>query len=365
MENILRVKNTDGSSYPIVFANDFEILTEQILSEHGVPDRICITADSNTAPLFLSNVKEKLSEASPKVYTYIFPAGEKNKTWQCLTGLLDELLKHGFTRESLLIALGGGVTGDMTGFAAAIYMRGISFVEIPTTLLSQVDASIGGKTAVDYHEYKNMIGAFHMPALVYISASTLHSLPDREYAGGLAEVLKAALILDEPFYGWILDHMDDINERKPDIVGNMIFKSCRLKKQVVEKDPLEAGERMLLNFGHTIGHALEKALNFEKTHGECVSLGCLAAMKISYDRGYLNEEELYEFRDCCVGYGLPIHVDGIDVQNVLELTKYDKKMYDGQIRFVLLRHIGEGFVSSDVTDAELISGIEFIKGDKS
>jgi 3-dehydroquinate synthase len=363
MEKSIRVRTPDGSSYEAVITDSFGQLSMKMKQAHLEPDRIGIISDSNTKPLFEDKVRGALQENFPDIRTYTFPAGEENKNLETITGIYDFLLSGGFTRKSVLLSLGGGVVGDMTGFAAATYRRGIPFVQIPTTLLSQVDASIGGKTGFDYHRYKNMIGAFHMPSLVYISTSALDSLPEREYAGGLAENIKHGLIRSEDFYGWMLENMDGIVERSRETVSEMIQRSLKIKQSVVESDPTEKGERMILNFGHTIGHAVEKAKNFSLIHGECVALGCLAAAKISCSRGYISEEELFEFRDSCVGFGLPILLDGTDTDRILEYTKSDKKAADGHVRFILLKKIGKAFIADDVTEQEMRQGIDFINGD--
>ena len=240
----------------------------------------------------------------------------------------------------------------MTGFAAATYLRGISYVQVPTTLLAQVDSSIGGKTGVDFMGYKNMVGAFHMPEFVYTNPLTLKTLPEKEFVSGMGEVLKSALLSDSEFFEWILDNMDGIR------------RTASIKEKIVDRDPTEKGERALLNLGHTIGHAIEKYKDFTMPHGMCVGLGCISAAAISMKRGYLGPEELYEIRDVCVMFGLPMFADGIDDQEILRITKSDKKMIGGHIRFILLKEIGKAVIADDVTDEEILYGIRFINGDE-
>ena len=363
MKKELQIKNPLGKDYQVQIADDFSLLVRKIRECVPAPDRIGLISDSNTGPLYEAEVSGVLAAEFPCVRTFSFEAGEENKNAETIGTIYDFLLEEDFTRKSLLISLGGGVCGDMTGFAAATYRRGIPFIQIPTTLLAQVDASIGGKTGFDYRGYKNMIGAFHMPSLVYVCLKTLKTLTERDYNSGIAENLKHALIRDEKFFEWMLDHMDGICERDPETVGEMVLTSVRIKQAVVEEDPTEQSLRMILNFGHTLGHAIEKYKDFRLTHGECVALGCLAAADISCSRGYLQEEELYELRDIIVGFGLPAHLEGVDTEKILQIARSDKKAADGHVRFILLKGIGKAFIADDVTEEEMKQGIDFINGD--
>ena len=268
------------------------------------------------------------------------------------------LIENHFNRKDLLIALGGGVVGDLTGYTAATYLRGIEFIQIPTTLLSQADSSIGGKTGVDFDGYKNMVGAFYMPKLVYMNIAALHSLSDRQFYSGFAEVMKSALIKDGNFYEWLIDQMYEICERDVETLAEMVERSCTIKKLVVEKDPLEKGDRALLNFGHTIGHAIEKYMNFTMTHGECVALGCVAAAFISWKKNWLSMEEYYEIRDMFVPFYLPISIDNLDIEEVLRLTKSDKKAENGYIKFILLKKVGKALIDKTVTDDEIREALQ-------
>ena len=252
----------------------------------------------------------------------------------------------------------------MTGYAAATYLRGIRFVQIPTTLLSQVDSSIGGKTGVDFDSYKNMVGAFHLPSMVYLNISTLKTLDDTQYASGMGEVLKHGLIRDAAYYEWCLDHMGEIEERDSDTLLEMVVRSIHIKRVIVEKDPLEKGDRALLNFGHTAGHAIEKLKNFELAHGECVALGIIAASYISWKRGSIDEMTFYEIRDMFVGFDLPITYDTLEVDDILEATRKDKKMDSGHIRYILLKKLGSAYIDETVTDDEIREALAFIRYDE-
>lgn len=291
---------------------------------------------------------------------YSFPAGEESKNLEVVQKLYAFLIENHFERKDMLVALGGGVVGDLTGFTAATYLRGISYVQIPTTLLAQVDSSIGGKTGVDFSQYKNMVGAFYMPKLVYMNLNTLSTLPERQFYAGMAEVLKSALIKDGMFYGWIINNLYEVYEKDPEVIRLMVYNCCNIKRLVVEKDWAETGDRALLNFGHTIGHAIEKAKGFELLHGECVALGMVAASFIAYKRQLLTFDEYYEIRDMFVPFNLPITVEDIRPEEIVELTKSDKKMEDGKIKFILLKKIGKAFIDTTVTEEELIMGINEI-----
>ena len=291
---------------------------------------------------------------------YSFPAGEENKTLDTVREAYRFLIEEKFDRKDLLIALGGGVVGDVTGFIAATYLRGVDFVQIPTTLLAQADSSIGGKTGVDFDGFKNMVGAFYMPKLVYMNIATLKTLDDRQFYNGFAEVMKHGLIKDGAFYEWLLDKMYEICDRDTDTLLNMVQKSCMVKKLVVEKDPTEKGDRALLNFGHTIGHAIEKAKNFTLSHGECVALGSVAAAFISWKHEWLSMEEYYEIRDMFVPFNLPISVEGIDPEEILALTKSDKKVEGSKIKFILLKKVGKAVIDLNVTDDDILNAVKEI-----
>lgn len=360
-EKILTVNRDGRPCYDIVYASDWQAL-EPFLHRLGYEKRkVCLVTDTHVAPMYAQEILRLLQIGNPDVQMIVLDAGEENKNLAVIGEIYRFLIENHYDRGSLLIALGGGVIGDMTGFAAATFLRGIDYVQIPTTLLAQADSSIGGKTGVDFEGYKNMIGAFKMPVLVYENAAVLQSLDGRQFASGFAEVMKHGLIKDAEYYVWLLEHMDEIRDRDPDTLQEMLYRSNLIKKEVVEADPYEKNERMLLNFGHTIGHAIEKYKNFELTHGECVALGCVAASYISYKRGILPMEEYYEIRDMFVPFGLPISVVNINIDQVVLLTKSDKKMRNHQIRFVLLQGLGNAFVSMDVTDEELHRAIEEIQ----
>lgn len=346
--------------YDIVFSQSFDDLWFDLEELHIAERRVMIVTDSNVKGLYADSLLEALQDKCIKASMFCFEAGEANKTLDTVKEAYKQLIEEGFDRKDLLLAVGGGVVGDLTGYVAATYLRGVDYVQIPTTLLAQADSGIGGKTGVDFDGYKNMVGAFKMPVLVYMNLSTLKTLSDRQYFNGFAEIMKHGLIKDAGFYEWLVSNMYEICERDMDTLEEMIMHSCTIKKLIVEKDPTEQGDRALLNFGHTIGHAIEKAKGFELLHGECVALGCVAAAFISWKRDLITMEEYYEIRDMFVPFNLPISVENIDPEQILELTRSDKKMEAGKIKFVLLKRIGKSMVDKTVKDEEVLAAVNEI-----
>ena len=363
MSKQMRVYREGEFDYQIVWEEDFSHLAEAIKKLNLSCGKICIVSDDTVASLYGEQVKNALTCLNIEIDIFTFPAGEENKNLETVKSLYSYLIEHKYGRKDILIALGGGVTGDLTGYAAATYLRGIDFIQIPTTLLAQVDSSVGGKTGVDFNQYKNMVGAFHQPRLVYMNLNTLKTLPDDQFASGMGEVLKSGLIRDGKFYEWTINHMSEIQERIYPVLVKMIKKCCEIKSAVVESDATEQGERAVLNLGHTIGHAVEKQMNFKLLHGHCVALGTIAAAYISFKREYLSTEEFYEIRDMNVGFDLPIFFEGLSSKDVLAATKSDKKMINGQIKFILLKKIGQAYIDTTVTDEEMLDAINFINGE--
>jgi len=363
MSIVLPVKTNGKFAYDIVIEEGFDGLAEALAPLALSGKRICIVTDDTVEALYAKPVAHELEKCCTEVLCYSFPAGEPSKNLDQIREMYRFFIENSLDRGDVLVALGGGVVGDMAGYAAATYLRGIRFIQIPTTLLAQVDSSIGGKTGVDFDAYKNMVGAFHMPSLVYINIRTLLSLTDEQFACGMGEVLKHGLIRDAGYYEWTIEHMFEIGERQADVLKEMVQRSCEIKRSVVEKDPTEKGERALLNFGHTIGHAIEKLKNFTWLHGQCVSLGMVAAAWISWKRKLLSDGEFFEIRDMNVGFDLPISFDSLDPEEILQATKKDKKMSAGQIRFILLKKIGKAFIAEDVTDAEILEAIRYMDAD--
>ena len=361
VQDEIDVKVRGRDKYRIHPADSFEELG-QCMRDLGSRDvRICVVTDSNVEKLYLEDVLGALCGSCSQLSSYTIPAGEEHKNLDEIRSLYVHLITHNLDRRDILIALGGGVTGDMTGFAAATYLRGIRFVQIPTTLLAQVDSSIGGKTGVDFDSYKNMVGAFHQPSLVYLNTETLQTLDDTQFASGMGEVLKHGLIRDAAYYEWCLDHMGEIGERQSDVLKEMVIRSILIKRAIVQRDPMEKGDRALLNFGHTAGHAIEKLMDFRLSHGACVNLGIVAAAYLSWKRGNISEEIFYEIRDMSVAFGLPITYDSLQVDDILETMKKDKKVIGGRMRMILLKRLGFAYIDETVTDGEILEALRFIR----
>ena len=293
------------------------------------------------------------------MFVHSFEAGEQNKHLDTVSQIYETLILNKFDRKDILFALGGGVVGDICGFVAATYLRGIDFIQIPTTLLSQVDSSIGGKTGVDFKQYKNMVGAFYMPKLVYVNINTLKTLPKSEFSSGMGEVIKHGLIADKDYYYKLYQSSKKILEGDSKTLADMVFCSQKIKKQVVENDPYEKGQRAVLNFGHTLGHAIEREKNFELSHGDCVGLGMLAAFDICIKKHKLKQEDKEFLIKLMNIYSLDTETD-INIQDVIEATLSDKKMESGKIKFILLENIGEGYIDTEVSKKDMSEALNSI-----
>lgn len=343
--------------YDILLEQDYHFLYHELNKLETANRKICVVTDSNLSKLYLSEVMELLKDYAKEVITFTFPAGESNKNLDTVYQLYERLIPAGFDRKDLLIALGGGVVGDLTGYAAATYLRGISFIQMPTSLLAMVDSSIGGKTGVDFQAYKNMIGAFHQPKSVYMNLETLLSLNDKQYFSGFGEIIKHGLIKDKEYYVWLKEHIEAIKMRDMEVLEETIYRSCQIKRSVVENDPKELGDRALLNFGHTIGHAVEKLMDFKLLHGECVAVGMVAAGYLSFKRNLITKEQYDDLVNVIRGFNLPVSVSGIKPEEVLYATFHDKKMDAGKINFILLSEIGKAYIDNTLTEAELLDAI--------
>lgn len=362
MAKYMMVHDEEGRDiYPIYIEQNFNRLIETALEQYNFTGRkVCIVSDSTVAPLYLETVTGLFTEAGAAFTgSYVIPAGEASKNLDCVTQVYEYLIQNHFDRSDLLVALGGGVVGDLCGFTAATYLRGIRFIQIPTTLLSQVDSSVGGKTGVDFKAYKNMVGAFYMPILVYMNTAVLHSMSERDYLSGMGEVVKYGMIGDEAFFHYIEDHVQEVLARDDDTLEYITYISADSKRRVVEEDPKEKGIRALLNLGHTVGHAVEKLMNFQLLHGECVSIGCVMSARLSFMRGLITEEELNAVIALFDRLNLPVAIPAdLDPEAILATTKSDKKMNKGQIRFILMDHFCHSIVDSSVSEEEMLSAIK-------
>ncbi len=346
--------------YPIIFKNSFHDLPAALERSLKADSRICIVTDSNVSEMYLGALLDALKPFCSDPEIFVFRAGEENKNLNTVQELYRHLIRSHMQRNDLLMALGGGVTGDLTGFAAATYLRGIRFVQIPTTLLSQVDSSVGGKTGVDFDTYKNMVGAFHQPSLVYMNMSVLKTLSEDQYASGMGEVIKTALIRDEALFSWIEEHIRELRNREPDALQYIVRRCCEIKASVVEEDPYDRGVRAILNFGHTIGHAVEKEKSFKLLHGQCVAVGISGACRIAFERGLLTESDCLRITNVLRAFSLPVSTEGLTVDAVETACLSDKKRENGKLRFVLLDGIGKAFLEPSITGEELRRGIREI-----
>lgn len=353
MSQRITVHQEEKPIYDIVIEKDYQKLKEELLKLHSLERKLCIVTESTVGNYYAEEVKESILPVTQIVEIFTFPAGEANKNLSVVQKLYEFLILHHFERTDLLLALGGGVVGDLTGYTAATYLRGIDFVQLPTSLLAQVDSSIGGKTGVDFDCYKNMVGAFYQPKLVYMNLSVLHTLTEKEYFSGMGEIIKHGFIQDREYYQWLLENKKKIKERTLLTLEQMITRSCQIKRCIVERDPKEKGERALLNFGHTLGHAIERLMNFSLLHGECVGLGMLAACRIGVHRGQVTEQTYQEMVSLFEEFGMATFIEGLSAQEIVAVSKNDKKMEQGKIKFILLEEVGKAYIDRTVTDREM------------
>ena len=353
-------ESDDSFSYDIIIADGFrelDVLLEPVLNDGR---KAALFSDDCVYEIYGKRIETIFEKQGVTYSSFVFPAGEESKTLETVREAYEFLIKNRFERRDVCIALGGGVVGDLTGFTAATYLRGIPFIQIPTTLLAQTDSSIGGKTGVDFKAFKNMVGAFHQPLLCFMNTKTLKTLDRRQFLSGLGEVIKAALIKDKTFYEWIKTHFEKINALDEVTLEEMIYRACLIKREVVQNDPTEKGERALLNFGHTLGHAIEKCAGFSLYHGECVVLGMISALHICMERGYVTKEEFEDVYDLFKSFGYKLTVSGLSTDEILETVKSDKKAEAGVVKFILLERIGCGVIKKDVTREEQKAALDCI-----
>lgn len=338
-------------SYPIYIGRSLISNADLILS-HLKRKHVAIVTNTTVAPLYLETLSNALQSAGVKVIPIILPDGEAYKNSETLNLIYDALLQNRCERSTTLIALGGGVIGDLTGYAAATYLRGVPFIQIPTTLLSQVDSSVGGKTGINHPLGKNMIGAFYQPQLVLADIDTLQTLPAREFSAGMAEVIKYGLIRDAEFFDWLEVHIEQLMALDEQAITEAIYRSCKNKADVVARDEHETGERALLNLGHTFGHAIENAMGYGVwLHGEAVGAGAMMAADLSQRMGWLTDAEVVRIRQLLTAAKLPLDAPKLGAEKYLNLMQLDKKVADGKIRLVLQQAIGKSVITSDY-DAE-------------
>lgn len=340
-------------SYPIHIGAKL-LSRAELIMPHLKRKHVAIVTNTTVAPLYLETLQKTLEKAGVKVIPIVLPDGEVYKNSETLNKIYDALLENRCERSTTLIALGGGVIGDLTGYAAATYLRGVPFIQIPTTLLSQVDSSVGGKTGINHPLGKNMIGAFYQPQVVLADIDTLHTLPEREFSAGMAEVIKYGLIRDAEFFIWIEKNIDPLMALDEQALSYAIFRSCQNKAEVVARDEHENGERALLNLGHTFGHAIENAMGYGVwLHGEAVAAGTIMAADLSKKMDWLTPEDITRIVSIFKAARLPVKAPNLGVDKYLDLMSMDKKVADGKIRLILQQAIGKSVITSDY-DASLL-----------
>jgi 3-dehydroquinate synthase len=338
-------------SYPIIIGSG--LLGNFGLGQYLAGSDCLIVSNETVAPLYLDKLKVNL--AGRTIESIELPDGEAFKTIETASSIIDKLVADGANRDTTVIALGGGVVGDITGFAAACYMRGVAFIQVPTTLLAQVDSSVGGKTGVNHPQGKNLVGAFHQPQLVLIDTDTLETLPDRELKAGLAEVIKAGAVADGEFFAWLEDNIDALLSLDAEAIAYAVQRSCEIKAEVVAEDEREAGRRAILNFGHTFGHAIEHLVGYgEWLHGEAVAAGMIMAAQLSD----IDDADVERLKKLVVEAGLPASSPPVGSQPMLNAMSMDKKVLQKSLRFVLLDRLGHAKVSADYDPERLRQVLE-------
>ncbi|WP_410505654.1 bifunctional shikimate kinase/3-dehydroquinate synthase AroKB [Janthinobacterium sp.] len=344
--NIFLSVDLDERSYPIVIGPDL-LADGELLLRHVSGHKVAVVTNTTVAPLYLERLQRALAATGKEVISIVLPDGEEHKNWSSLMHIFDTLLANKCDRQTTLVALGGGVIGDLTGYAAASYMRGVGFVQIPTTLLAQVDSSVGGKTGINHPLGKNMIGAFYQPRVVIADTSTLDTLPARELSAGLAEVIKHGAVTDAAFFDWIEANIGKLMARDKGALAYAIARSCEIKADVVRQDEREGGLRAILNFGHTFGHAIEAGLGYGHwLHGEAVGCGMVMAADLSRRMGLIDEAAVARVRALVAAAGLPVTAPDLGTARWLELMEVDKKNEGGAIKFILLKPLGSPSIST-------------------
>ncbi|TXI13071.1 MAG: 3-dehydroquinate synthase [Polynucleobacter sp.] len=340
-------------SYPIHIGSRL-IDQAELYKKHIKGSFTAVVTNETVAPLYADRVVKTLESLGQKVRLVVLPDGEVYKTWETLQKIFDALLESGADRKSTLVALGGGVIGDMTGFAAACYMRGIRFIQVPTTLLSQVDSSVGGKTGINHPLGKNMVGAFYQPQAVIADLDTLQTLPPKELAAGLAEVIKHGAIADANFFQWLEGNIDSLNACDPKAMEHAVLRSCEIKSNVVAQDEKEGGVRATLNFGHTFGHAIEAGMGYgEWLHGEAVGCGMVMAADLSVRVGQLTTDEAERLKKLVAALKLPTVPPRLGLERYMDLMSVDKKAEGGEVRYILLNGIGRSTIKA--VDDQLVA----------
>lgn len=355
------MNNRSFNGYDVYITDSFELLVDACKTFELNDKKVCIITDSNVSKIYLNSIKNIFSKIASKVFTIEIEPGEKTKNNSTIDDLYSKLINFEINKDDFLVALGGGVIGDITGYCASSFKRGINYIQIPTTLLAQVDASVGGKCAIDYNNYKNMVGSFYQPALVYCNVLTYKELPREERINGMGEVIKSALIFDEEFFSYI----ENVSSLKTDnfieFLVNIVINSILVKKHFVEIDPYDENERHLLNFGHTVGHAIERATNYEIKHGQAVALGMAVAMRIARNKGMISVEDEMRFAKTCVSYGLSISMNFTKefIDCIVDCLTQDKKTTCDSVNYILLEKIGKACICKEIAQEDILIAMNY------
>ncbi len=354
MNEINTYKNIDLGNFDFFLSQSFYLLKEKLKDIEF--NKICIITDEHVKSLYLEDLEKSLSIYD--VYSFSFMQGENNKNLSTVEKAYEFLLENNFNRNDIIIALGGGVVGDTAGFIASTYMRGIPFINCPTTFISLIDSSIGGKTGVDFLKYKNIIGSFHNPLFIYANISCLKTLDERQIHTGLSEVIKYSLCFSREFFDFLFKNSKAIMNLDPECLEKIIENCVTYKNKIVQEDPFDKGKRAILNFGHTIGHAIEKCSNYAYTHGEAVAIGIVSATLISKELGYIEEKEVNLIKSILTFYNLPIKFrDDIEIKDILYAIKKDKKHYTKGLLYIILKSIGEADIITISNDDNIIEKV--------
>jgi len=345
-----------ANSYEIYVGSGLLAQTGRWLRENGLSGKLVIITDPRAKKLYGDALNQSLTKDGFSATTLLVPEGEEQKSLETAGRLYHELTNCYAERTTPILALGGGVIGDLAGFVAATYLRGVPLIQLPTTLLAQVDSSIGGKVAVDHGQLKNKIGAFYQPRLVISDIDTLKTLPSNELANGLAEVIKSAAIRDKKFFAFLETNLDRIKSLEESALEETVFQTARVKAEVVAKDERDVGLRNILNYGHTIGHAIETISDFKVEHGKAIAIGMLAAARISNKMSILDKNDLGRLKGIIEKAGLPTEMPDLEIEKIIQTMKHDKKVLRGKIRFVLLKSIGSAFITDEV-DVSLVEKV--------
>ena len=356
----------DSTDYPVYIRDDFSHLANSLKNLGLINRKFCIIVDINVADLYLEEIYNIIKEVSFEIYSFKFQGGEENKNYNVVLKAYELFLQNKLDRDSVVVALGGGIVGDIAGFVASTFMRGISFVQVPTTLLSQIDSSIGGKVGINFENKKNIIGSFYSPKLVYINVATLNSLPKKEFFSGLSEAIKHGLIMDKNYYNYIWHNKESIKKFDNNVLKNIVYGSCKIKLSVVTQDEREKNLRQILNFGHTVGHALESISKFNLSHGYAVSIGMTAEAYLSYLLNKISEKELNGIIKMFKYFHLPTYIEqaetisGKNTENIYNEMLLDKKVKNNVLNIAILKNIGNACVENNIYVDNIYKSINFI-----